>query len=282
VRVLQLYDAHLCVSHLCDAHCHPDALDEVFPGGEAERQNLKVSIISSSATPEDFQKNERLRQCAQGIPGCLFLHSYAVHPQLASEGGPGGTAARALCTHSLETFSILLEKHILSAVGETGFDLFDAHYKASEALQEELFNEHIEAALRYGLPVLVHVRKAMHKIFTYTKKLKRLPALVFHNFSGTAEDAASLLRRGVNCWFSFGNALLLNHKRALAACAGIPAERLLTETDAPWQPLRFRKYSRYADLEGILTAMAGLKGINRELFANIITENWHKAYLQGM
>jgi TatD DNase family protein len=42
-------------------------------------------------------------------------------------------------------------------------------------------------------------------------------------------------------------------------CAVFPAGRLLTETDAPFQPLRGKEFSCYADLESILETMAALR-----------------------
>jgi Tat protein secretion system quality control protein TatD with DNase activity len=44
-----------------------------------------------------------------------------------------------------------------------------------------------------------------------------------------------LLDRGVPAWFSFGASLINGNKRAGSACASIPLERLLVETDRAWQ-----------------------------------------------
>jgi TatD DNase family protein len=258
----------------CDAHCHPDALSEVFPPGEDERRRLAVSIVACSCVAEDYKINLSIKEMASTgqYPASHFLMSYAVHPQLAPE-------SPEICRKSLETMYQLLEEGKLSAIGETGFDLFDSRYKASEKLQDELFTRHIEAAYHYELPLIIHARKAMHKLFAYSKKLKQLPAVIFHSFSGSAEDAASLLRHVLNAYFSFGNALLLNHKLAQAAAAVISPEHLLSETDAPWQPLRFQKYSHYVDLEGIVAKMAELKGCDKGELAETIWQNWQKVYL---
>jgi TatD DNase family protein len=99
----------------------------------------------------------------------------------------------------------------------------------------------------------------MHKVFAHTAALKRLPAVVLHSYMGTAEEGMSLLRRGVNAYFSFGAAILLNHKTAIRACALLPLDHLLLETDAPYQPLRGREFSRWADLAAILRGAAKLR-----------------------
>jgi TatD DNase family protein len=76
---------------------------------------------------------------------------------------------------------------------------------------------------------------------------------------GTAEEGASLLRRGVNAYFSFGAGILLNHKTAIRSCASLPLDRLLLETDAPYQGLRGRAFSRWADLPVILRGAAAIR-----------------------
>ncbi|MDR3248864.1 MAG: TatD family hydrolase, partial [Treponema sp.] len=60
-------------------------------------------------------------------------------------------------------------------------------------------------------------------------------------------------------FFSFGAVVLLNHKEAQRCCALFPAERLLSETDAPYQPLRGQGFSRWEDLPAILQGMAALR-----------------------
>jgi TatD DNase family protein len=99
----------------------------------------------------------------------------------------------------------------------------------------------------------------MEKIFSHTKTLKRLPAVVFHSWPGVPDEGFSLLRRGINAFFSFGTVIMLNHKRAVRSCAAFPAERLLFETDAPWQSLQGKQFSSWGDLPAVLGAAAALR-----------------------
>jgi TatD DNase family protein len=99
----------------------------------------------------------------------------------------------------------------------------------------------------------------MHKIFSHTPALRRLPAVVFHSYPGTAGEGQALLRRGINAYFSFGAVIALNHKTAMGACAVLPLDRLLTETDAPYQPPRGAPFSRWGDIPATLRAMAALR-----------------------
>jgi TatD DNase family protein len=166
---------------------------------------------------------------------------------------------RVNTTELLQTLETLAAEKRVAAVGETGFDLFDGAYRDTEKEQEELFRRHLDVAIEEGLPVVLHIRRAMRKVFAYSRELKALPAVVFHSYSGTLAEGEALLRRGINAYFSFGAAILLNHRAAMASCARLPLERLLTETDAPFQPLRGRPFSSWADLSAIIAGAAALR-----------------------
>jgi TatD DNase family protein len=124
----------------------------------------------------------------------------------------------------------------------------------------------------------------MHKIFAWTKELKALPSVVFHSYSGTFADGEALLRRGINAYFSFGTPVVLNHKTAMDSCARLPLERLLSETDAPYQPLKGKPFSSWADLPAIIAGAAALRreagspgGDGAELEA-ALDRNFRRAY----
>jgi TatD DNase family protein len=173
----------------------------------------------------------------------------------------------------------------LDAVGETGFDLYNGAFRDTEKIQDELFSAQLAAALEYSLPVVLHVRRAMHKVFPAAQSLRRLPALVFHSWPGSASEGEALLKRGINVFFSFGTGILNNHREAMRSAALFPAERLLTETDAPYQPLRGQGFSSFRDPSRIITAAAALRreagspaGEKEELEA-IIDSNFRRAFL---
>jgi TatD DNase family protein len=150
-----------------------------------------------------------------------------------------------------------------------------------------LFEAHLDTALRYGLPLVLHVRKAMHKVFLHAKRLKKARAVVFHSYSGTADEAASILRHGINAYFSFGTALLLNHRKAMVACRSIEAARLLFESDAPYQRLAGREFSEYADVRQVIAKAAELRsdagrGVPKEELERITDGNFFAVYNLGL
>jgi TatD DNase family protein len=249
----------------CDAHRHPAELLKRFPQAETERRRLGIACAASAWNSGEFSRHEALAAAADRDGAPAMRLCFAVHPQLPRDGAGRLSKARyPLVSESLETLERLAAAGRLAAVGETGFDLYDEGFRAAEKIQDELFALHLETALRYGLPVVLHVRRAIHKIFSHTGTLKKLPAVVFHSWPGVPAEGFSLLKRGVNAYFSFGTTILLNHKNAIRSCAAFPADRLLLETDAPYQGLgpkaaQGRDFSSWADLSAVLRGAADIR-----------------------
>ncbi|GHV69826.1 TatD family hydrolase [Spirochaetia bacterium] len=266
---------------LTDAHCHPCDLPAHFPSAEEERRRLNCACAASSWNLEQFEYHELLARNAVAENAPPVIRCFAVHPQLPAAKE---SAAQDIFGVLIPLLNMLACEGRLDAIGEAGFDLYNRQFRDTEKIQDEVFLAHMETALRYGLPMVIHVRRAMHKIFAHTCALKKLPAVIFHSWPGTGEDAASLLRRGVNAYFSFGSPIMLNHKEAIRCCAVFPAERILLETDAPFQPPRGKEFSSWAGLPDIcaaaakLRAEAGNSGGTAEELEAITAANFFRAY----
>jgi TatD DNase family protein len=255
----------------CDAHVHLKDLIELEPDAENVRRRLGIAAAASAWNREEFTFHRKLAAAAlrDGVPP-IFL-CFAVHPQapasllreasrsVNSETADSSQQASGRIKDSVAALAEYAAAGELAAIGETGFDLFDEGYRATEAEQERLFAVHLDIALQYSFPLVLHVRRAMHKVFPHTAALKKLPAVVFHSWPGSPGEGFSLLRRGINAFFSFGTTIMLNHKNAIRSCAAFPADRILFETDAPFQPLRGKRHSSFADLPAIIRAAAVIR-----------------------
>ena len=265
----------------CDSHCHPFDLLDQLSNNELESCLKGTAIAASSWNLEQFEYHESLEKKAIGAP--VFL-CFAVHPQLP-----------ASLEQNMEPFSIISDLYLpllenlarerrLHAIGECGFDLFNDEYKETEKIQDEIFIHHLDIALNYSLPMVIHARRAMHKIFTHTKKLSKLPAVIFHSWPGTPGEGEALLRRGVNAYFSFGTVITGKRKESRRSCALFHAEKILFETDAPYLPLRGKTFSSWVDLEIIcktaaeLRKEAGTPVNNPEELEAICENNFYKAF----
>lgn len=278
---------------LTDAHCHIFDLVQMASTAPATAEKgethcflpdvaMCAAMCAASAwNRKEFEFHEQFARDAMKKNGVLIVQCFAVHPQLPAVK-PEEVEA------SLEILRNLAAENRVHAIGETGFDLFNAQgrtvggidYRMTEKVQGELFNAHLDMAIAKGLPLVLHLRRAMHKVFAYSRRLKKVPSVVFHSYSGTCEDGQNLLRCGVNAYFSFGTPILLNHKTACSACTHLPLDRLLSETDAPYQPLRGERFSHWGNLPAILERMTLLrkeKMRNEDLTA-AIERNFQRAY----
>ena len=79
--------------------------------------------------------------------------------------------------------------------------------------------------------------------------------VLFHSFMGPPVEALSLLNRGINGYFSFGKQLLNCNKKAIACVRELPSNRILAETDAPFQTLKGEKYTAPSEIVRVYQAM---------------------------
>ncbi len=235
-----------------DAHAHPYDLTQLFSACEEERQKLGIICAASAWNLTEFLFHEELAKTAHATNSKELVPGFGIHPQLFATNPE-------MVQVSQETLVQLLEQHRINFIGETGFDLFKPEYRNTEHEQDRSFSLQLILAKEYTLPLVLHNRKATHKIFLYSHQLATVPAVVFHSYAGTYREAEDILKRGINAYFSFGNTILLNHKKAMECCALLSAERLLFETDAPYQPLRGKSYSSWRDLPVIMQKAAELR-----------------------
>ena len=278
---------------MTDAHCHPWDLLERLPDTEAERRLSGTAAAASSWSLSQFEYHEDLARKAREEGAPPLFCCFSLHPQLAAYENPLACEKPSADAEKPDDFSLsagleLLQslgaRGRLAAVGEAGFDLYDEKYRAGEKIQDEIFACHLETALRHSLPLVLHVRRAMHKVFPFTKELKKLPAVVFHSWPGTMAEGQALLEKGINVFFSFGAAVLNNHKQAMSCAALFPADRILLETDAPYQPLRGKDYSSWGDLDAICSCIAALRkeagssGTDARELEEITTANFFRVF----
>lgn len=137
------------------------------------------------------------------------------------------------------------------AVGESGFDFFRNLSPRQE--QEKAFRAHIELALKYNLPLIVHDRDAHRQTLDVLKEYTRKHDLkaVIHCFSGDAAFALQCLELGLYISFT-GVITFPNARDTLEVVRQVPLERMFIETDAPFlapQPKRGKEnypgYVRY-------------------------------------
>lgn len=162
------------------------------------------------------------------------------------------------------------------AIGEIGLDYYwDASRKEE---QKELFRRQIELALKLDKPVIVHDREAHQDSFDIVCDYPGLRG-VFHCYSGSAEMAKELLKRGWYLGFD-GPITYKNARKALEVLELCPLDRMLIETDSPYlTPVPNRgKRNDSRQLEFVAAKIAEVKGMSAQEIEEITETNGRRLF----
>ena len=162
------------------------------------------------------------------------------------------------------------------AVGEIGLDYYwDAEHKDG---QKALFVRQIELALELDKPVIVHDREAHGDCFDIVCRYPELRG-VFHCYSGSAEMAAELLKRGWYLGFD-GPITYKNARKSIEVLEMCPLDRMVIETDSPYlTPVPNRgKRNDSSNLKYVIEKIAEVRGMSAEEIERTTFENGKRLY----
>jgi TatD DNase family protein len=136
---------------------------------------------------------------------------------------------------SMEEFEKMIQENPdeIVAIGETGFDYFRC--KIPKTTQRNSFAKHCELALKYNLPVIIHLRPVEEAAQDAIEILNDLQfkKAIFHCFNGTMKMAEEIWEKGWKTSFSLVTTYPQNNelREIFKKC---PPELKLVETDSPW------------------------------------------------
>ena len=117
----------------------------------------------------------------------------------------------------------------LIAIGEIGLDYhWDVTFKEQ---QQEALREQMRWAVQYNLPVMIHSRDATEDTLDILREFPTIKG-VMHCFSGSHEVAKRVVEMGY--YLGIGGVLTFKNCKLAEHLVGIPLERLVLETDAPY------------------------------------------------
>lgn len=247
-----------------DTHAHYD--DRAF---DADRFALLEAVhaagVERIVDPGCTRESSRAALAlAERFP--FVYAAVGIHPEELDDSTP----------ETLEEIAALAEHPKCVAVGEIGLDYYwDAEHKEAQKL---LFRQQIALALELDKPVIVHDREAHGDSLAIVRDYPGLRG-VFHCYSGSAEMAQELLRRGWYLGFD-GPVTYKNARKTLEVLDVCPLERILIETDSPYlSPVPNRgKRNDSRNLRFIAAAIAERKGIAPEELAALTLENGKRLF----
>lgn len=248
---------------LIDTHCHLD-----FADFDAERDDLVARAhgagVSQMVTISTrVRKLDTLLALTERYPSVFC--SVGTHPNNANEE----------LDVTADDLVRLAETHDkVVAIGEAGLDYFYDTQTPED--QKTGFLRHIEAARRTQLPLVIHSRSAdedMAAILTEETGKGPFP-FILHCFS----SGEALAKTGVELggYVSFSGILTFPKSTELRDIAkGLPLDRLLVETDAPYlAPKRWRgKRNEPSYVVNTAEILAETMGVSFDEMARITTEN---------
>ena len=250
---------------LFDTHAHFD--DEQFDADRDEvLKSLKSHGVGNIVNIGSSMKTSRTSVALAEKYDFVYA-AVGVHPSETGE----------LCEADIDELKRLAANPKVRAIGEIGLDY---HYPddVEPSIQKKWFVRQLELAKELNMPVVIHDRESKGECLEILKEHKISNGVV-HCFSGSAETAREILKLGMMISFT-GVLTFKNAKKAIAACAAVPLDRLMIETDCPYmspEPHRGRRnFSGY--VEFVARKMAEIKGVSYDELVDITERNAKRFY----
>ncbi len=158
------------------------------------------------------------------------------------------------------------------AIGEIGLDFFVRELNRER--QQWLFEQQLLIAEEFGLPVLLHVRKAHDQVLATLKRVRFSHGGIAHAFNGSLQQAQQYIELGFK--LGFGGMLTYQRSTKLRQLAAVlPLESMVLETDAPdmTPSAHHGERNRPEYLPEVLEALAELRGLSIQEVASQMLAN---------
>jgi TatD DNase family protein len=255
---------------LIDTHCHLTSTGLIEQVGEVvgrAREAGVTRMILVAVNPQDARVALELLESHPELHLVVGLHPH--------EALKWDDARRAEVCAILGGDGIRADvRRRIVGIGETGLDF---HYDfAPHTVQEHVFRAHLDIALAFDLPVVIHARESEARVCDILDDYPSLAGrVVFHCYSGDADLTRRILAAGNCCSFTgvvtFGKAESIRE-----SARRVPRDRIMVETDAPYlapEPMRKIRPNEPALLVHTARFLADLRGEDFAVFAAATTAN---------
>ena len=208
-----------------DTHCHLDApefashLGEVI---EAAAKNQVQGILLPAVKSSDAVNIRRLAaQYAAVMPGLVY--TLGIHPLYVEQ-----STQADLDLLATEVEGAMQDPRFVG-IGEIGLDYFVEGLDRTR--QAYFFEQQLDLAEAYDLPVVMHVRRSQDAILKALRQ-RRIRSGIAHAFNGSMQQAEQFIQLGFKLGFG-GAATYTRALQIRRLATQLPLSSLVTETDAP-------------------------------------------------
>ena len=245
---------------LIDTHCHltfDDLAGDIEGVIERSRRAGVTTWLTVGTDPSENQKAVELTNKFENLYAAVGIHPHD---------------AKDVTADTIIQLKELAQNVKVVAIGETGLDYYYDNSPRQD--QRRVFAQQLRIAAELNLPVIIHSRKAFDEtIEILDQHGQDVRKVVFHCFSGSAEQAKIILSKGYHISFT-GVVTFKNANKTREAAKAVPLERLMLETDCPYmspEPMRKQKINEPALLIHTAKFLADLKAMDLEDFVQKIT-----------
>lgn len=174
-----------------------------------------------------------------------------------------------------------VEKQLTSgkfiAVGEIGIDLY--WDKTHLDLQEKIFEHQLQLAMKYNLPVAVHIRESYNEVWRIIKKYTAHGLQgVLHCFPGNEIQAAEAIKAGL--YLGIGGVITFKNSLMQKVVQSAGLDHIILETDAPYlTPAPYRgKRNEPAYVLFVAQKIAELCDVSVKQVAEVTTANAQRLF----
>ncbi len=255
-----------------DTHCHLDAA-EFDADRDAVVARARAAGVGQIVIPAvDVGNFARVRELAHRH---RLAYALGIHPMCTDRAAEGdlGHLREALARHAGD--------ERLVAVGEIGLDHFVPGL--DRARQARFFAAQLALAAEFGLPVLLHVRRAVDTVLKHLRRA-RVAGGIAHAFNGSEQQAAAFAELGFR--LGFGGAVTFERAlRIRRVAVAVPLAAIVMETDSPdiapqWlyrtaeaRAAGATMRNESAELAPIGSELARLRGVAVEALAAATSDN---------
>ncbi|MGF1679483.1 MAG: TatD family hydrolase [Candidatus Methylacidiphilales bacterium] len=225
-----------------DSHCHLDYPDFQADLDEVVDRAGKAGVQRLITIGTDLESSRHALSLAEKYEGIYAAIGH--HPCETDKLQPDEIQSLAELTNHPKVAALGecgLDYHHLPA--RSDFDSDDSWHQEMDRIrriQMALFKDHLEAAEKLSLPVVVHQRESWDDCLELLTPYSGRVRAVFHCFSESLERAMALIERGH--LVSFTGILTFKKSTSLRETASrLPPGSYMVETDAPYlAPVPYR------------------------------------------
>lgn len=253
---------------MIDTHCHlhskefDNNREEIL--SELKQNNIQAVLVGTSI--EDSVESIKLSKIYNFLYSSLGVH-------------PHEYEVIDINTVGQEMDNILASEYII-AIGECGFDFYYHQSLEAKEQQESLFRLHLDMAVKYNKPVIIHTRDSFEDTYRVLSEYKDL-VIILHCFTGDTFWVNKFIELDHTIYFSFSGIITFKNSTDIQEAVKIvPENRLLVETDAPYlAPVPHRgKQNTPLFLEYNIRQIANLRGLEYQTLITILDSNAKEAF----